>query len=357
MTKINTIDEQHIRHIGTSKPIDSNTQTAGSINDTRNQEVDRFLLIKAWGYGFWSDVLHVLGMLLLAEITGRIPVVHWGANSHFGDATDTNAFDSFFEPVSDYSIEDLRSSEFDFFPPKWNKLNLLEDNINKWSGRWARMAGLYFLNRPERVMVSDFYTNVIDLKPWIPREHSLYGKKVDELYEYLIKKHLKPRRLILDQVDEFLHKSLKSVDYISVHMRGSDKALEVADLDALNREYFKKIDYRIREYQGHQIFLMTDDESIREAFLKRYGDRTVVTDCQRSSDEHGIHYHQDVDRQKLGVEVMVDTYLAAKGRVFIGNASSCPSLMVQYLKGWSDPNVELLGRNVLLEFNMFLHNW
>jgi len=34
----------------------------------------QFLVIKAWGYGFWSDVSHVLGCLLLAEITGRIPV-------------------------------------------------------------------------------------------------------------------------------------------------------------------------------------------------------------------------------------------------------------------------------------------
>src|SRR5947208_17137630 len=29
---------------------------------------DKFLLIKAWGFGFWSDMDHVLGGLLLAEI-------------------------------------------------------------------------------------------------------------------------------------------------------------------------------------------------------------------------------------------------------------------------------------------------
>ena len=34
----------------------------------------RFLLIKSWGFGFWSDVSQVLGSLLLAEVTGRIPV-------------------------------------------------------------------------------------------------------------------------------------------------------------------------------------------------------------------------------------------------------------------------------------------
>src|SRR5262245_6993052 len=44
-------------------------------------EGERFLVIEAWGSGFWSDLCHVLGCLLLAEITGRIPVTHWGANS------------------------------------------------------------------------------------------------------------------------------------------------------------------------------------------------------------------------------------------------------------------------------------
>ena len=42
-----------------------------------------YLLIKS--YGFWSDVEHVIGALLLAEMTGRTPVVHWGGNSYFTD--------------------------------------------------------------------------------------------------------------------------------------------------------------------------------------------------------------------------------------------------------------------------------
>ena len=45
--------------------------------------VPRFLLIKAWGQGFWSDMCHVMASLLVAEITDRIPVVQWGGNSLF----------------------------------------------------------------------------------------------------------------------------------------------------------------------------------------------------------------------------------------------------------------------------------
>jgi hypothetical protein len=36
----------------------------------------RYLLIKAWGFGFWADLDHVLGALLLADLTRRVPVVY-----------------------------------------------------------------------------------------------------------------------------------------------------------------------------------------------------------------------------------------------------------------------------------------
>src|ERR1700738_931324 len=66
-----------------------------------------FVLIKAWGYGFWSDVSHVLGCLLLAEITGRVPITHWGSNSLFTDGSDRDAFRLYFEPVSAFTVDSL----------------------------------------------------------------------------------------------------------------------------------------------------------------------------------------------------------------------------------------------------------
>ena len=65
----------------------------------------RFLLIKARGYGFWSDVSHVLGALLLAVMTGRIPVTYWGYNSRFTEGSGRDAFELYFKPVSEFAIE------------------------------------------------------------------------------------------------------------------------------------------------------------------------------------------------------------------------------------------------------------
>jgi hypothetical protein len=78
---------------------------------------ERYLLIKGWGFGFWADMAHVTGSLLLAEITGRIPLVYWGPESLFGDSRSTTPSPSTFEPVSSLSLEQLvRHAECQLLP-------------------------------------------------------------------------------------------------------------------------------------------------------------------------------------------------------------------------------------------------
>jgi hypothetical protein len=71
-------------------------------------ESNRFLLIKAWGCGFWSDVSHVAGQLLIAELTDRIPVIFWGTGSLYASENPLvkDAFIMYFLPVSNYSVYD-----------------------------------------------------------------------------------------------------------------------------------------------------------------------------------------------------------------------------------------------------------
>ena len=68
----------------------------------------RYLLIRAWGHGFWSDVDHVMGGLLLAEMTGRLPIIHWGAESLFSTDPAGNAWTEFFEPINGLGLDDVR---------------------------------------------------------------------------------------------------------------------------------------------------------------------------------------------------------------------------------------------------------
>src|SRR5205085_3924453 len=176
---------------------------------------DRYLLIKAWGFGFWSDVSALLGALLLAEITGRIPVTHWGTNSLFGDGSGGDAFTRYFEPVSDLRLHDLaRLDDATFFPPKWSRTNLAEENVAKWRGSGSRGAAIYFLSRPEKIAICDFYTGVINVAPWIPAGHPMHGKPLAEIYRYLVARYLRPCAIVHSACDQFLGAHLRGAPFV-----------------------------------------------------------------------------------------------------------------------------------------------
>lgn len=329
----------------------------GRLTIRKTVKTEQFLLIRAWGFGFWSDISHVLGQLLVAEISGRIPVVHWGSNSLFGDRTEKNAFEFYFENVSAFNVSDLQNKDFNFWPPKWNCHNLTGAEINKWGGFYSRLAGIFFLNRPEKVLVSDFYTGVFDLIPWIPATHTLYGLSLDELYRHLISKYLRPRNKIMNEVNTFYANHLASGDFIAMHVRGSDKAFELNGLDEANKQYRQILDHHLSEHNYHRIFLMTDDSRILEYFTKLYDNKIVTTNCRRTNNDKGVHYLTEHDGLRLGMEVMVDSYLAAKSKRFIGNGFSNPSLIVKYLKDWPEEDVHLIGDSMYQKYNTAIHNW
>jgi protein O-GlcNAc transferase len=322
-----------------------------------DRAAERFLLIKAWGYGFWSDVAHVLGQLLIAELTRRTPIVYWGANSLFWDGTVANVFDAFFEPVSKWTLADVQDSKLSVWPPKWHRGNLTAPEVNKWKGPFSRLAGLYLLGRQEDVIVSDFFTYICDLKPWIPYDSRLHDMTVDELYAYLARKYLRPKPEITDAVNRFYAEHLRGGDFIAVHARGSDKILEVSNLEDLNRQYESALDALRAVHGTRRIFLLTDDSRLRAFYVARYGDSVLCTDCLRTSTSQGIHYQATRDRKQLGAEVMVDAYLATKAEAFLGNASSSVSLMVGHLKEWPSDCIRLIGPNAYHMSNMFLHDW
>jgi hypothetical protein len=318
---------------------------------------NRFLLVKAWGYGFWSDVSHVIGQLLIAELTHRTPIVHWGSNSLFGNGTASNAFDVYFDPVSQVTIDDLRSSDLRIWPPKWTHSNLLEGALNQWQGPYSRIAGIYLLEHEEEILVSDFFTSILDLRPWIPRQSPLYGMSVDELHTHFLQKYLRPKPEIIEAVDTFHASRLAAEDYLAVHARGSDKIEEFKNLDALNLEYRQVIDEFRAGHRLRRIFLLTDDSRLQGLFSSWYGGDVISTDCLRTTTSKGIHYQATSDRRQLGREVLIDAYLAVRGKAFVGNGMSNPSLIVHHLKAWPEGTARLIGPNMYHIPNTFLHNW
>ena len=298
----------------------------------------RFLLIKSWGKGFWSDVDHVLGGLLAAEMTRRTPIVHWGSNCLFTAPGIEKAWDQFFEPVDPHQISEVAREGLSYFPPKWSAANLRDENVNVWQGSGSRVTGLALLNRPEDVVVCDFHVAVPGLMPWIEPGTPHHGQPPRELYRSLFAKYLRPQKRVLDEVEEFHARYLAGSPYLAVHWRGGDKYMEQRTLGQINEQAFNHVDAA----PDWKIFLLTDDARAVAGFRKRYGQRLVLADVERTSGDVGVHSTPG-DGLRRGREVLRDTLLAARADRFIGNGGSNVAAAVVHLKNWDDRDLVLLA--------------
>jgi hypothetical protein len=301
---------------------------------------DRYLLIKAWGCGFWSDVHHIITQLLLAELTQRKPVVLWGTNSIYRHEED-DAFPLYFKTNRFTGFHEI-SANASFFPKKWSADNLLVENNNKWSGPESRLSAQYFFNRNETVLVSDFYSPIDTMKPWIDANSSYYGMSEDQIFAILFKNYLMPVDRIQKSVEDFYQQNMKSRNWVAVHMRGTDKINESPHLDETNLKYHEFLDRILHLNPSLGIFLMTDSEMILNSMVSKYGDKIITMKVQRSSTSTGIHFSGH-SGHLIGDEILTETYLATKCDYFIGNMESNVSLAIFSLKDWVKGFVFLLG--------------
>jgi protein O-GlcNAc transferase len=324
---------------------------------------EQFHLIKSWGNGFTADVDHTLGHLLLAEMTGRTPVIHWGENSLFRDEGVENAWLEFFEPVTGISIRDLGRDEYAFFPPKWNARNLHCEEMNKMDGPGSRTAGILFLNQSANVTVGDFFTGVIELLPWVRGPHPLAldgpinAPAIEAAYRYLVERYLKPRAEIIAKVDLFAYQNFRGGEFVAVHVRGSDKIAEASGLAGAHRMVFEEVKSQLASRPGLSIFLMTDDVAVREQYMSSFPGRVITTDCVRTDSVTGVHYLAGGSRRKLGIEILTDVYLAARCERLVALGFTNVSNLILHLKQWPEGSTRLCGPIVHYRQNVKLHTF
>lgn len=301
---------------------------------------DRLLLIKAAGAGFWYEMHHVLGQLLAAELTQRIPVVYWGKNCIYSTSEELNAFEQFFLPVSDYNINDLVSEEFTYYPQIWNCGNLLYDNPTEpvdYPGPDRSMSS------GANVLVEDTYMEIGEIARWIEKGHPLHGCSSRDLFSQMLRKYVKLQPDIVEEIDTFYNINMKNRPIVAVHIRGSDKISEVNHLHELNGRYPLEIDKYLEANPSAHIFLMTDCRDILVEYEKLYGDILTCTDCKRVlKSDVGVHYQDYTDKKRKGIEIIKDTWLAARCDCFIGNGHSNVSRAISELKDWQANDIKLL---------------
>lgn len=312
-------------------------------------------IIRSWGQGFWSDVDHVIGQLVVAEMTERTPLILWGENSRFGEAN-INTWEYFFEPVASAEIPSTAT----FFPPKWRADNLMIAENGAFSGPGSRIAFLPFLSSDAKATVSDFHAPLIAVSHWIRRSSPLAGKPLGEMYQAVLARHVRPKPEILARVDESASKLGigNGTRVIAVHVRGSDKTLEVGDMRPVHAAYHTEIARQLDAIGADaRLLLLTDWEPAADEYRARYGSRLIETDATRTAGNVGLHFHQNRDGRRLGEDVLLDTLLASRCDALVGIGWSNVSLYMSYfakLRGLPDERIALIGPNLHENYNSFL---
>jgi len=219
----------------------------------------------------------------------------------------------------------------------------------KWrdpkSGLLNQVTPIFYLNRPEKLLVAGEYLTLQMMIPWIPEDHRLFGKPTEELYRDLFHRYLKPKKHIVDFVEDFTMNALKGKPFKAIHLRGTDKRNERigSDIDEINESLISKL--RLLD-SNDQIFLMTDDETLLARMKEEFGDRLVFADTIRGSETEvgGIH-HQHSEKRRLGEEVLIDMLIASEADHFLGCGTSYLGAMINSIRPQGKST--LLPHNVL----------
>jgi hypothetical protein len=308
-----------------------------------------YQVIRGWGAGFWADVGHVALQTIFAESQGRIPIVFWGRESRYYQPGAGNAWDLYFEPMSTVPMAEAEAPGLSYFPGKWTGANLRVPRLNKDSGEGSRVSSLYFLSRPEQVLVSDYYTEPDDVFPWLPAGHAWSGIDPEAAFGAFYRERLRLKPPLALPLDSMARQLLKDRPMLAVHYRtqSSLKILESQDRESVGIEaYFPVIDRHLDANRAGGIFAITDFAPAHAALKERYGARVTRRAVSRLTEagQISLEWQTHIDGRRLAIEVIFDAYLAARCDAFVGDGASGVSNAVCRLKAWPEGTVTLFRR-------------
>ena len=258
-----------------------------NFGDKNKDELIYLIYPENFALGFFALFTVVLDGLYFADRFHMKPVVEYSDECLYyeGHAINggENAFEYYFEPVSDISVKDARRSRQ---VAMYRQCHRNVDGEITVLGNYLENGGRMMEYMQDR---ADIYNKYIRLKP--------------EVREY---------------IDSNLDDILGDKKCIGVHVRGTDFNNEYRDHAKVVTlgQYMKAVADAVKEHGFERIFLAMDEQATVDRFRSRFGDMVVCyDDIFRSTDGEPVHFSESSryeHRYKMGLEVMRDMYTLAK---------------------------------------------
>lgn len=301
---------------------------------------DEFLIISAWGCGFYSDFLHVVQGIALAKALEVRPIIDWNSNSLYYNGQ--NVYSQIFKT----SQLDLGDIGFDLYCVLEKDRQNVFDIERAVSAKKSGLSELEYVKQISQDVARDglgYYSRYcFTLNSIINKEFNLNVNLSD-----VFKKLHVPREIIHQELDQFLEYCNIGKDPLKfncAHIRGSEKTRTKAGSAHVASIYAQKsLSYFDKDIP---IILITEDPVIFDTYYEHmkkcgyevfspktnrsltYGNNLLGFKGMEQSSPHLNTNRLPEERLGLAIDVVRDVLLAQNSITFLGSKSNVSSAIL-----------------------------
>jgi hypothetical protein len=292
--------------------------------------------------GFFAYLTFVFNQLIYCEKHNYYPVVYFGRragpagiNAYYDPRYGGNMWDYYFEPVAGLTYDDVRSMIRNG-QSKLKKEDVLELNVEELK--------YLHIREPDSV-----YAFPYGIYYSVPKDDVEWYKAQRARANRLIKKYIRIKKHIQDEIADFYQRHMKDAFIIGAHVRGTDKNTPGYADAGRNPgtmriiepvSYFDRIDPLLKQHRECKILVATDQVQYLDSFRSRYGDRIISYDSLRSKSRRNVFQKYDFCGYRKGKDVLIESQLLSRCQYFLKCSSAVGEAAL-----WFNPKLDYTDMN------------
>ncbi len=261
-----------------------------------------FIIRRTPGAGFFSNLNFVIHNLYICEKLKMIPVVdmenyHTLYNCKIKIDNSKNAWNYYFQNVSNYSLKDVYTSK----------------NVIMCDNRTSEKGFIKNLKNSKFKYFNGF-------------------QYLDNRHKNIFKKYIKIKKEFLNFSNNFVNKKFKNKKVLGICFRGSDqKKSGYQPYTPTEDQMLFATDSLIKKYKFDKIYICTEDIDYLNFYKKNYGDKVLYTNSIRTTDKIDLFDSKNTKhRYKIGKGNLIDMLILSKTNHILFATSNIPYAAIFY---------------------------